>query len=48
LNAGAAIYVAGITASLAEGIEKARCVLASGAARKKMQDLIAFSHHKSS
>ncbi|SDY25185.1 anthranilate phosphoribosyltransferase [Nitrosomonas sp. Nm33] len=48
LNAGAAIYVAGITASLAEGIEKARSVLASGAAMKKMQDLIAFSHHQSS
>ncbi|SFI37242.1 anthranilate phosphoribosyltransferase [Nitrosomonas sp. Nm34] len=48
LNAGAAIYVAGITASLAEGIEKARDVLASGAARKKMQDLIEFSHHKNS
>lgn len=48
LNAGAAIYVAGITTSLAEGIEKARSVLASGAAMKKTQDLIAFSHHKSS
>lgn len=48
LNAGAAIYVAGITPSLAEGIEKARSVLASGAAMRKMQDLIAFSHHKSS
>lgn len=48
LNAGAAIYVAGITTSLAEGVEKARSILASGAAMKKMQELIAFSNHKSS
>jgi anthranilate phosphoribosyltransferase len=47
LNAGAAIYVAGITASLIEGVEKARSILASGAAMKKMQELIAFSNHKS-
>jgi anthranilate phosphoribosyltransferase len=47
LNAGAAIYVAGITASLVEGVEKARSILASGAAMKKMQELIAFSNHKS-
>lgn len=48
LNAGAAIYVAGITASLADGVEKARNILASGAAMKKLQELIAFSNHKSS
>jgi anthranilate phosphoribosyltransferase len=47
LNAGAAIYVAGITASLVEGVERARSILASGAVMKKMQELIAFSNHKS-
>lgn len=47
LNAGAAIYVAGITTSLASGIEKAHDALASGAALKKMNELIAFSNHNS-
>lgn len=47
LNAGAAIYVAGITVSLVEGVEKARSILASGAAMRKMQELIAFSNHES-
>lgn len=44
LNAGAAIYVAGIAGSLAAGIERAGHALASGAARQKMQDLINFSN----
>lgn len=47
LNAGAAIYVAGVATSLAEGIEKARDALTKGAAMKKMQELIAFSNHES-
>ncbi len=47
LNAGAAIYVAGITTSLVEGIEKARDALATGAAMRKMNELIAFSNHES-
>ncbi|MFZ2172176.1 MAG: anthranilate phosphoribosyltransferase [Methylococcaceae bacterium] len=43
LNAGAAIYAANITDSLAAGIEKARQVVASGAARAKFDTLIAYS-----
>ncbi len=35
-NAGAAIYVAGLTANLAEGISKAQDILDSGAAREKL------------
>jgi anthranilate phosphoribosyltransferase len=36
LNAGAALYVAGVAGSVGEGIAKAREVLASGAARAKL------------
>ncbi|MDD5633048.1 MAG: anthranilate phosphoribosyltransferase, partial [Methylococcales bacterium] len=43
LNAGAAIYAANITDSLASGIEKARQVIASGAAKAKFDALIAYS-----
>lgn len=40
LNAGAAIYVAGVADSLANGIIRAREALASGAARRKLDDLV--------
>ena len=40
LNAGAAIYVAGLTASHQAGIERAEEVLASGAAKEKFLELI--------
>lgn len=43
LNAGAAIYAANITDSLVTGIENARQVIASGAARAKFDALIAYS-----
>ena len=43
LNAGAAIYAANITDSLAAGIAKAQQVIASGAARAKFDALIAYS-----
>jgi anthranilate phosphoribosyltransferase len=43
LNAGAAIYVAGLAPDLGAGIETAQAVIASGAARKKLQDLVALS-----
>ncbi len=43
LNAGAAIYAANLTADLETGIEKARQVIASGAALEKFNALIAFS-----
>ncbi len=41
LNAGAALYASGIAASIADGIERARKVLASGAARRKLDDFVA-------
>ena len=43
LNAGAAIYVAGVVDSLQAGIEKAAEVIDSGAAREKLQQLVAVS-----
>ncbi|MDR7135247.1 anthranilate phosphoribosyltransferase [Lysobacter niastensis] len=43
LNAGAAIYVAGVADSIAEGIERARAALASGAALAKMEEFVALS-----
>ena len=48
LNAGAAIYVAGIADTLAQGIEKARQAIESGAAREKLHQLIEFTHRHSS
>jgi anthranilate phosphoribosyltransferase len=36
LNAGAALYAAGVAASIGDGIEKARIAVASGAARAKL------------
>lgn len=39
LNAGAAIYVAGISGTLKEGIEKARVSIDSGRALKKLENL---------
>jgi anthranilate phosphoribosyltransferase len=44
LNAGAAIYVAGLTDSIADGIERAREVIASEKAAEKFADLIALSN----
>jgi len=44
LNAGAAIYAANITDSLASGIEKARQVIANGGARAKLDALITYSN----
>lgn len=42
LNAGAAIYVAGLAPSLEEGHEAARTALASGAAARKLDALVGF------
>jgi anthranilate phosphoribosyltransferase len=39
LNAGAAIYVAGLAESLAKGVEKADTVIASGEARNRLDRL---------
>ena len=44
LNAGAAIYVSGKVASLEEGVEAARAVLASGAVLAKLEQLVQFTH----
>ncbi len=42
LNAGAAIYAAGIADSLADGVERALASIASGAALAKLEALRAF------
>ena len=36
LNAGVALYAADVAPSIAEGIERARAAIASGAAKKKL------------
>jgi anthranilate phosphoribosyltransferase len=41
LNAGAALYAAGIAPSIVEGIAKARESIASGAAKKKLDAFVA-------
>ena len=43
LNAAAAIYVGGLTASIAAGIDRARESIRSGRARQKLEQLIEFS-----
>lgn len=43
-NSGAAIYVAGLANSLEAGIEKAKDVIASGAAKAKLEELIKLSN----
>ena len=44
LNAGAAIYIAGLTGSHQAGIELAQEILASGTAKEKMLELINITH----
>ena len=43
LNAGAAIYVCGLAESLAAGVTKARACIASGAAQRKLDELVRLS-----
>jgi len=43
LNAGAALYVAGVAKSLETGIERARKAIAKGEARQKLDDFVAFT-----
>jgi anthranilate phosphoribosyltransferase len=43
LNAGAALYTANLVDSLAAGVDKARAILASGAALAKLEALIAWT-----
>jgi len=43
LNAGTALYTANIAASIGDGIVKAREVIASGAARKKVDEFVSYT-----
>ena len=43
LNAGAALYAANVTTTMAEGIVKARAALDSGAAKARLQQLVAIT-----
>ena len=43
LNAGAAIYVSGVASSFKAGVERAQAAIRSGAAKKKLEDFIAFT-----
>jgi anthranilate phosphoribosyltransferase len=45
LNAGAAIYVSGVAPSMKAGVERARQAIASGAARKKLDEFVAFTRN---
>lgn len=47
LNAGAAIYVAGLATTLAEGVARAKEVIESGAVKNKLDELISLSNKKS-
>jgi anthranilate phosphoribosyltransferase len=40
LNAGTALYAAGVASSIADGLEKARAAIASGAAREKLEQFV--------
>ncbi len=44
LNAGAALYAAGVADSIAEGLDKARAAIASGAALARLERLVACTH----
>lgn len=46
LNAGAAIYISGVTSSLSQGVAVAQKTLASGAAKAKLKELVNYSHRK--
>jgi anthranilate phosphoribosyltransferase len=43
LNAGAALYVAGVAKTMESGIDKARKAIATGGARRKLDEFIAFT-----
>jgi len=40
INAGAALYAAGVASSIADGLEKARAAIASGAAKAKLDQFV--------
>ena len=43
LNAGAAIYVSGVAATLADGVQMAEDAMASGVAAQKITELVEFT-----
>ena len=43
LNAGAALYVAGVAKSIEEGIDRARKAIAKGEAKQRLDDFVAFT-----
>ena len=43
LNAGAALYAANVVPSIAAGLARAQAVIDSGAALKKLQELVAYT-----
>ncbi len=43
LNAGAAIYVAGLAGSLKAGVERASATIKSGAAKQKLEEFVTFT-----
>ena len=43
LNAGAALYVAGVADTLAAGVERASRAIKSGAAKHKLEEFVAFT-----
>ncbi len=43
LNAGAALYCAGIAPTLAQGLERARAAVASGQAQLKLEQFVAIT-----
>jgi anthranilate phosphoribosyltransferase len=47
MNAGAAIYVSGIADSLEQGIKTAHQAIESGAALKKLHELVEFTNKNS-
>ena len=46
LNAGAALYTAGVASGIDEGIAQARQAIASGAAHAKMEDFVAATRRR--
>ena len=47
LNAGAALHVAGVADSIADGVERARAAIASGDARAKLEQFVGMTQHLS-
>jgi anthranilate phosphoribosyltransferase len=43
LNAGAAIYVAGLAGSLKAGVERASATISSGAAKQKLEEFVSYT-----